>query len=303
MKKEHYFEGWYFKCSTASDTIAVIVGCAKGDQALAFIQVFMTGSLKSYYMTYDSKAYRYTESPFRVQIEENIFTDHYIKLNICEQDLRIEGSIKFESLTRLPQKFWKRGLMGPFAYLPFMECYHDILSMSHKLKGTLKVNGIVHDFESGKGYIERDWGTSFPSSYRWMQCNHFQQKSLSFMLAIAHIPFLGQSFTGFLCCISIQGHIRIFTTYTGAKIKQFHETNKELMIEIKQGKESIHVCISNKEGAMLKAPNKGTMQRVIYETLESTMELSLFYEDVLKVHTIGKNVAFERVGEAHDLYS
>lgn len=295
MIRNNYFEGWYFKCSTADQTIAVIVGQATGSQRSAFIQIFMTGSSKSYYIPYEQVAFIYREEPFYIQLEENIFTERYMKLKINYEDLVIEGRIEFDTLTKLPQKFWKKGLMGPFAFLPFMECYHDVLSMNHKLKGTMQINGITYNFKGGKGYIERDWGTSFPSSYIWMQCNHFKQGSLSFMLAIASIPFLGTTFTGFLCCLSIKGQARIFATYTGARIEQFNKDDKGIDIIIRQGKERIHVHTHNREGSLLKAPNKGAMKRTIYETLESKIELKLFYNEVLKVHEVGENVAFESV--------
>ena len=52
--------------------------------------------------------------------------------------------------------------MGPFSYLSFMECYHGILSMKHSLEGTLSWNGQLIDFTNGIGYLEKDWGSSFP---------------------------------------------------------------------------------------------------------------------------------------------
>lgn len=299
--QNQYFEGWYFKCSTQEETLAVIVGRAKGEEPVAFIQVFSSKDLKSYYITYDRESYFYREEPFHIQIEENIFTKHYIKLHIRQEGLFIEGRVMFESLTKLPNRLGCEGLMGPFGYLPFMECYHDVISMTHTLKGQINLNGMIYDFHTGKGYIERDWGTSFPSSYTWMQCNHFKEESLSFMLAVAKIPFLGSEFTGFLCVLSIKGEARIFATYTGAKIKSFITTEEGVRITLKQGKELICVTTKYEKGSLLKAPNKGTMQRSIYEALNSTIELSVFYKGELQVCTRGENVAFERVGELEGL--
>ena len=51
--------------------------------------------------------------------------------------------------------------MGPFSFVPLMECYHGILSMNHSLKGTLSFQGENLLFTGGKGYIEKDWGHSF----------------------------------------------------------------------------------------------------------------------------------------------
>jgi hypothetical protein len=68
--------------------------------------------------------------------------------------------------------------MGWYSYVPFMECYHGLISIDHKLQGSLQINGQEIDFTEGKGYAEKDWGTSFPEGYVWMQSNHFAEGSL-----------------------------------------------------------------------------------------------------------------------------
>jgi hypothetical protein len=54
---------------------------------------------------------------------------------------------------------------GPFGFLPFLECYHGIIALDAKLSGSLILNGETIDFSGGRAYIEKDWGTNFPS--RW----------------------------------------------------------------------------------------------------------------------------------------
>ena len=78
--------------------------------------------------------------------------------------------------------------MGPFKYFP-MECRHGIISMRHTLEGRLKLNGKEIDFTNGLGYIEKDSGRSFPSSYVWVQANDFDEPC-SIMASVADIPFL-----------------------------------------------------------------------------------------------------------------
>ena len=68
--------------------------------------------------------------------------------------------------------------MGPFSFVPFMECYHGIISMDHSIIGELSIKGKKVDFTSGRGYIEKDWGHSFPIGYVWMQSNHFSESKI-----------------------------------------------------------------------------------------------------------------------------
>ena len=55
------------------------------------------------------------------------------------------------------------GVMGPFSFVPFMECYHGVVNIDHKISGSLMINNEEIDFTDGYGYIEKDWGKSFPN--------------------------------------------------------------------------------------------------------------------------------------------
>ena len=89
-------------------------------------------------------------------------------------------------------------IMGPFTYIPNMECNHGVVSMSHTINGSIQLNDETWEFKNDKGYIEKDWGTSFPKRYIWIQGNHFKNTNTSFMLSLAHIPFIGFSFEGLI---------------------------------------------------------------------------------------------------------
>ena len=84
--------------------------------------------------------------------------------------------------------------MGPFAYIPFMECNHGVLSMQSNLSGDLTINNETIDFTGGKAYIEKIGANHFLESYIWLQSNHFKDDSTSFMFSYAKIPFIGLSF-------------------------------------------------------------------------------------------------------------
>ena len=60
-------------------------------------------------------------------------------------------------------------------------------------------------FYDNMGYIEKDWGTSFPNKYFWLQCNDFATGNASIMISVAEIPFLGTKFTGCICSVYLNG--------------------------------------------------------------------------------------------------
>lgn len=72
-------------------------------------------------------------------------------------NIQYKKLIDFSGLLRIDRNIFSPNAMGYFSYLPFMECYHDIISMNHNLKGALTVDTKGYDFTGGKGYIEKDW--------------------------------------------------------------------------------------------------------------------------------------------------
>lgn len=74
--------------------------------------------------------------------------------------------------------------MGPFQFVPFMQCRHSVFSMKHQVNEQITINGQIYKFKNGIGYMEGDRGYSFPKQYIWMQCC-FNDGSL--MLSVADI--------------------------------------------------------------------------------------------------------------------
>lgn len=104
--------------------------------------------------------------------------------------------------------------MGPFRYVPFLQCRHSVFSMRHSVHGQFCVNGTTYIFQNATGYIEGDRGYSFPRKYAWTQCS-FPGGAL--MLSIADIPFCGFHFTGIISIVHLQGKEYRLATYLGAK--------------------------------------------------------------------------------------
>ena len=109
--------------------------------------------------------------------------------NDSKQDICIYGDIGYYDSININTSKYSPNIMGPFSYVPFMECNHAIISMKNKINGEIVINDSVINFNGGIGYIEKDYGCSFPKSYIWCQGNSFKNSDTSFMLSIANIPF------------------------------------------------------------------------------------------------------------------
>jgi len=165
--------------------------------------------------------------------------------------------------------------MGPFSYIPFMECNHAVISMKNNINGTLTINNNNFIFNNDTGYIEKDWGCSFPKNYIWIEGNNFKNKDASFMLSIANIPFKIFSFKGFICSLIINNKEYRFATYNNSKIIKCDVDDNKVNIILKKGKYYLYIeseyCNKNK----LKAPIKGGMEKDIYESINSKINVTL----------------------------
>ena len=127
----------------------------------------------------------------------------------------ISGSLRFGRFAEP-----KYDIMGPFSYIPGMECRHAVYSMKHTVNGEIRVNEQIIRFKNEMGYMEGDSGTSFPDRYIWTQ--HFIPEG-SVMLAAASIPLAGIRFTGTVGFLFYRNREYRFATYLGASVRKMGE--------------------------------------------------------------------------------
>ena len=247
------FEGWYFKHQKGDDMIAFIPGRAESG---AFVQMISKDGSRQF------------------GVPELSVGGGVIRAGLCAFSRRgckidlpgVCGEIGYGELTPL-----RSDIMGPFRFFP-MECRHGVISMGHTLSGSLKIGGESHNFDGGAGYIEKDSGTSFPSSYLWLQCNDFNEQC-SIMTSVAHIPFYGMNFSGCICAVVYRGREYRLATYNGVRI---HAAGAE------------HICLSQREllfeidmkplsgGHPLSAPVLGQMSGTVRESCNAVIHARLW---------------------------
>lgn len=141
-----------------------------------------------------------------------------LAIDVQGHTFKLKGELSFEDMVDLPATSYMPTIMGPFSYLPFMECIHSVNSLSHTLKGSLDINGQMVSFSRGKGYIEKDWGSSFPKRYIWLQSNHFREEG-SLFFSWADIPIAFTSFEGYIAHLYYRGVHHRYATYTRGSLK------------------------------------------------------------------------------------
>ena len=176
-----------------------------------------------------------------------------------------------------------------------MECYHGVVSLHHRLRGQLRLYGETVDFTGGTGYMEKDWGRSFPSSWIWMQSNHLSGvEQASLMVSVARIPWLGNHFPGFLAGLLLDGQLYRFTTYNGAKSTvSIDEAKREVHLHFQRKGLSLRIRARQAGGTgALAAPVSGAMAGKVNESLQSTFYLQLTENGKLRYEGEGRNAGW-----------
>lgn len=296
LKKKNYFEGWYFKnvSSDKKNIVAIIPGISLTQKPHAFIQYF-NGSTRVYkYFKYSLSEFKASGRDFRITISKSSFSKDECRLDIDQSNDRIKGSLKYSDQRLFPKTIASPGIMGYFSFIPFMQTKHGVVSMDHNIQGSLLVNSQDIDFKNGRGYIEKDWGTSFPDDYLWLQCNNFEEKGISVLFSVAKIPWIGKYFIGFLGFILLpSGEVIRFATYNRAKIIHLKKEKEVLIIKIKIKNYLISFKVKIQDFTGLKSPKIGEMVGIIKESLNSEIDLSVIKDDKTLLESHGEIVGLE----------
>lgn len=302
-KKKKYFEGWYFKIISTDEknAFAFIPGIAMDDNGNqhAFIQVLDGKKQTSVYHKFHIEDFVAQPKKFAVTIENSFFSENKIQINLPG----IKGILYFSGNIPWPKPWYSPGIMGPFAFVPLMECYHGIVSMDHIISGELEMNGDKIDFSNGRGYIEKDWGRSFPSAYFWMQSNHFSEAGISLKCSVAKIPWMRSSFVGFIAGVWLQDRLIRFTTYNQSKLRKSFADEKEIEIVL-ENKNYLLEILAHRDGSTeLASPINGFMNGRIEESMTSSIAVMLTDKKNNKIllSDTGKNAGLEVAGNIQEI--
>lgn len=304
LKKRHYFEGWYFKHVTSdqTQTISIIPGISLAEKdSHSFIQVMIGNSGTSRYIRYQVNEFRWERQKMFISVGSSEFSMNHARLDIKDDDFELTGELSYCNPVKYPGSVFSPGIMGWYSFIPFMECKHGIVSAIHGLNGNLSVNGTNVSFESGKGYIEKDWGSSFPEAWIWIQSNNFKEPGTSFSFSLAKIPWLGSFFTGFISFLYLRQRFYLFSTYNRSEVYRVIHRDNTIELSVRNRNYSLNIQVLKNSFGDLRAPRDGEMSRKIKESMDSEVHLELFDKsNNLEYSDTGKCVGLEVIEKIFD---
>ncbi|MEZ4699592.1 MAG: tocopherol cyclase family protein [Rhodothermales bacterium] len=281
--RKGFFEGWYFKLADAGAgrLLAVIPGVfmsRSGANRYAFVMT-VDGQTQRVGMTrYPLSDFSADADRFAIRIGPNTFSAEGLRLDLAG-DAPWRGELAFSGLAPWPVTLAAPGVMGWYAYMPFMECFHGVVSMDHLIDGALDLGGERVDLTGGRGYIEKDWGRNFPASWVWMQGNHFPEAGVSLSASVAIIPFVGTTFGGSIVGLRHEGRLYRFTTYTGARVRTLDVSPDRVRLVAEDRRHRLEVEAERGPTVRLFAPGPDDMMPRVDECLAAPLTVRLTERD------------------------
>jgi len=279
-KKRSFFEGWYYKLVSADKlrSFAIIPGIfqdKQGDNSCAFIQILDSSKEESEFIEFPLDVFKSKPWQFEVEVGGNTFRKDGLQVNIHRSVYEFSADLSFLHLKPWPVKLLSPGIMGWYSWVPFMECFHGVLSLDHTIQGSISLNGEKIDFSDGKGYIEKDWGTAFPEAWVWQQSNHFSEDEISLTASIAIIPWVRKAFPGFIIGFLWNGQLYRFATYTGAKTTRLEISDTEIYWRVEDKRHILEMHTIKGKSTTLIAPTPNGMKKQIAESVTSRVDIKL----------------------------
>ncbi len=274
-----FFEGWYVKLVTAdrAQRWAVIPGVFRGDGGggmpvdESFVQVLDGVSGRSWCHRFDPAEFSASDRRFEVRVGANRFDGQGVELDLPQ----LRGRIAYASpLEPWPATMREPGIMGWYGLVPFMECFHGVVSFGHALTGTIEVEGRDVSFDGGRGYIEKDWGQAFPAGYVWLASNHIDAvvgdgAEASLVASVAIIPWLRGSFRGSIVGLRHGGRLHRWTTYNRSRERLLQIDDDRVRWSMSGPDGILELEAERVRGGLLHAPLRTAMHQRVEETLDA----------------------------------
>jgi tocopherol cyclase len=320
-----FIEGWYYKLVSADErySVAVVPGVFYGNHtggdhhSFIFFNLHGPNNLTAdlYYRFDVGAVVSDKDAPFNIRIQDSQFSLNKISFDIKDQggfgNASVQGSLAFTNLVPWPASSLFPSIMGPLQYLPFLNCYHGLLSMNHDITGYLKVNDIMVDMSGGKGYTEKDYGTAFPKSWIWMQTNHFDSADVSLFVAVADVPIIASLNIrlpmGIIGGIYVKGKFYEFASYLLSSIDELILSEHLVSFTLHSFRYSLRISIDRDDvdsSSILFAPCGATMCRYVPEALNAKVNATLVdkWKHQIVFAGTGKNAGLEVVGDVQGNY-
>lgn len=275
-RTRNYFEGWYVRCVDDSGwSFALIPGMSidRSGSKTAFLQL-IESSGSSHYFNYPFDQFQASTDDFNVRIGPNQFNRDFIKIDLREKGLSFQAELKLANAPKFGEQYHPLNVMGWLSKVPLLPCYHHIIQMSTSVAGKISWKNEHRLLRNGKVYIEKDWGSSFPKKWNWLQSLSFEKNVGSLSAVTSWVPVLGFPIPAGMAALELNGEYFFWSSAWGHTWKS-QWADGILKLAFNNPQHKLNLSIESHGQAPLIAPVHGEMKRTIQESLVGKIDLEL----------------------------
>jgi hypothetical protein len=275
FERNKYFEGWFQKVYSKEHNASFILiygyATQNSDDHFGFLQVLIPNQ--------EPEIAYFPKNEVSCDIEQHIFrmgknlmTTELIRIDI--NGLRIDLNFKNSQLSRT-----FKNSMGYAYFIPNLPCYHSVLTTAQNVSGEIQHNGVYYTLNNAMGYLEKNWGTTFPESYFWIHAVDPNNPARSLLFSKAKIVWLGKTYikhVGYLCLDGQQIELR--------ELKNFSVSNSNVspenqIIQMRSASAQIDLSLDYGREVVFHGPKDGALSRLIQHKTDVKIEVLLNYEN------------------------
>lgn len=269
--RKKYFEGWFHKIYSAKykASIILIYGYTTGNSAkkFGFIQVHIPNQ-KVLIMYFDKNEVFCDPNQHIVRMGEHILTTNKIDIKTQEIDIQLH-------LTDNQSIHTFKNSMGYSYVIPNLPCYHAILNKSHFVSGEINTKNTSFVMNQDMGYLEKNWGTSFPENYIWLHAVDPNNVEVNLLFSQAEIKWMGSTFLRHLGYLNFENECIDLRQLKNSVVSCSFVSSKKQLIHISSKLIELEISIILGQQVLFKGPEDGALQRDIIHYTDAIIEVKL----------------------------
>jgi len=289
LNKINYFEGWFQKVYSPqlNTTFIVIYGFATGDERkeIGFIQLCVPNQ-KIILLTFDKNEVVCHKKKHHVRFGNHVLSEKEIKIQTDEILIDLVISHKQE-------RNKVKNSMGNFYLVPNLPCYHAIVNDNQLINGTIQFQNEHYHLMNASGYLEKNWGKSFPEKYIWLHAFDPGNFENQLLFSKADIRWSGNTFTKHLGFIRINGEYFDLRKLKNCKITISKPDPTNQLIVIRSTTLDIELNVNFNKKVVFKGPENGQLNRPIEHFNDVSIEVKTSHKS--KKNTLLLTGNFENI--------
>lgn len=269
--RNKYFEGWFHKIYSTKykASFILIYGYATGNSTnkFGFIQVHIPNQ-QTLMMYFNKNEILCDSNQHVIRMGAHVLTTHKIDINTNEIGIQLDLT------NNQPIRTFKNS-MGYNYVIPNLPCYHAILNKSHTISGEIRAGDTSFVMDKDMGYLEKNWGTSFPDNYIWLHAVDPTNTEVNLLFSQAEIKWMGSTFLRHLGYLNFENECIDFRQFKNSEVSSSFGSYEKQLIRFSSKLIELEISIVLGGQVLFKGPEDGALRRDIIHYTDAFIEVKL----------------------------